>query len=184
MTTLAKAPAENNNPPIPAANAGSLRRAACRQAMLVIAIFFGYSGLWWRRVLEERERSCADHPAAGSRFAGRKTGPSRNASPLVRRPKPAAGFRRRTHRSTDRRSRGGGTGPGNDRAIRGPVAQRIGGDQEESRENGAWKQNETRPAVLRKTGRWPAVTASGGKSAQVPVTPFAMRSRGFLRSLS
>jgi hypothetical protein len=25
--------------------------------MLVSAIFFGYSGLWWRRVLEERERS-------------------------------------------------------------------------------------------------------------------------------
>jgi len=27
--------------------------------MLVSAIFFGYSGLWWRRVLEERERSAA-----------------------------------------------------------------------------------------------------------------------------
>jgi len=25
--------------------------------MLVSAIFFGYSGLWWRRVLDERERS-------------------------------------------------------------------------------------------------------------------------------
>ena len=25
--------------------------------MLVNTIFFGYSGLWWRRVLEERERS-------------------------------------------------------------------------------------------------------------------------------
>ncbi len=25
--------------------------------MLVSAIFFGYSGLWWRRMLEERERS-------------------------------------------------------------------------------------------------------------------------------
>ena len=27
--------------------------------MLISAIFFGYSGLWWRRVLEERERSAA-----------------------------------------------------------------------------------------------------------------------------
>lgn len=27
--------------------------------MLVSAIFFGYSGLWWRRVLAERERSAA-----------------------------------------------------------------------------------------------------------------------------
>jgi len=27
--------------------------------MFVSAIFFGYSGLWWRRVLEERERSAA-----------------------------------------------------------------------------------------------------------------------------
>lgn len=27
--------------------------------MFVAAIFFGYSGLWWRRVLEERERSAA-----------------------------------------------------------------------------------------------------------------------------
>lgn len=27
--------------------------------MFVSAVFFGYSGLWWRRVLEERERSAA-----------------------------------------------------------------------------------------------------------------------------
>jgi len=50
--------------PTPGASAPKSRRQRWQFAlstllagMLVSAIFFGYSGLWWRRVLEERERS-------------------------------------------------------------------------------------------------------------------------------
>lgn len=56
MTTSRPAPAADTAPN-PRRPRWQFALSTLLAGMLVSAIFFGYSGLWWRRVLEERERS-------------------------------------------------------------------------------------------------------------------------------